>query len=59
MTAGASDTERGHYEHEQRPKKRPGINGMTITRFMNYLIELHAEANAERYKRVKEIMRDE
>ena len=26
---------------------------------MNYLIELHAEANAERYKRVKEIMMSE
>ena len=40
-------------------KVMAGVNGMTITRFMNYLIEQHAEANAERYQRVKEIMRDE
>lgn len=36
-----------------------GVNGMTITRFMNYLIEQHAEANAARYQKAKEIMRDE
>ena len=36
-----------------------GVNGMTITRFMNYLIEQHAEANAVRYQKAKEIVRDE
>lgn len=40
-------------------KTMAGINGMTITRFMNYVIEQHAEANAARYQKAKEIMRDE
>lgn len=40
-------------------KVMAGINGMTITRFMNLIIEQHAEANAERYQKAKEIMRDE
>lgn len=40
-------------------KTMAGINGMTITRFMNHVIEQHAEANAARYQKAKEIMRDE
>lgn len=40
-------------------KTMAGIQGMTITRFMNLIIEQHAEANAERYQKAKEIMRDE
>lgn len=36
-----------------------GVNGMTVTRFMNYIIEQHAAANAERYKKAKELMLDE
>jgi hypothetical protein len=36
-----------------------GVNGMTVTRFMNYIIEQHAATNAERYKKAKELMRDE
>lgn len=36
-----------------------GISGMTITRLVNQMIEQHAEANAERYQRAKEVMRDE
>lgn len=33
-----------------------GISGMTVTRFMNSIIEQHAEANAERYQRAREVM---
>ena len=36
-----------------------GISGMTITRLVNQMIEQHAEANAERYQRALEVMRDE
>ena len=36
-----------------------GIQGMTVTRFMNQIIEEHIEANAERYQRALEVMRDE
>lgn len=36
-----------------------GVTGMTVTRFMNYIIEQHADTNAERYKKAKELMLDE
>lgn len=35
-----------------------GIQGMTVTRFMNQIIEEHIEANAERYQLAKEVMQD-
>ena len=40
-------------------KTMAGIHGMTVTRFMNHIIEQHAEANAVRYQKAKEIVRDE
>ena len=40
-------------------KTMAGIHGMTVTRFMNHIIEQHAEANATRYQKAKEIVRDE
>lgn len=40
-------------------KTMAGIHGMTVTRFVNYIIEQHTETNAERYQKAKEIMRDE
>lgn len=40
-------------------KTMAGIHGMTVTRFMNHIIEQHAEANAARYQKAKEIVRDE
>ena len=36
-----------------------GISGTTVTRFVNQMIEEHAEANKERYQRALEVMRDE
>jgi len=40
-------------------KTMAGVHGMTVTRFMNHVIEQHAEANATRYQKAREIMRDE
>ena len=32
------------------------LQGMTVTRFVNSIIEQHAEANAERYNKIKEVI---
>lgn len=40
-------------------KTMAGLNGMTVTRFVNHIIEQHASANAERYQKAKELMRNE
>lgn len=40
-------------------KVMSGVSGMTVTRFLNYIIEQHASANAERYQKAKELMRNE
>lgn len=40
-------------------KVMAGVSGMTVTRFMNHIIEQHAATNAEKYRKAKELMRDE
>lgn len=40
-------------------KVMAGLNGMTVTRFVNYIIEQHAAANAERYQKARELIRHE
>ena len=37
-------------------KTMGALQGMTVTRFVNSIIEQHAEANAERYNKVKEVI---
>ena len=37
-------------------KTMGALQGMTVTRFVNSIIEQHAEANAERYNKIKEVI---
>lgn len=37
-------------------KTMGALQGMTVTRFVNSIIEQHAEANADRYNKVKEVI---
>ena len=40
-------------------KTMAAINGVSVTRYVNTIIAQHRAANAERYEKAKEVMRDE
>ena len=40
-------------------KTMAAINGVSVTRYVNTIIDQHRAANAERYEKAKEVVRDE
>lgn len=55
-TAHALATGLIHRGRKTLIKTMGALQGMTVTRFVNSIIEQHAEANAERYNKVKEVI---